>query len=97
MGGEDFASLWIYFCVLEDLLMISIRTAAEQRREQLKRQMELVNAKRAALDETNEKVARLRAMRLEREQADEAQPKPKPKPQARRAGARRASTTTAAR
>lgn len=50
--------------------MISIRTAAEERKAQLKRQMELVKAKREALDETNDKVARLRALRLEREQAE---------------------------
>lgn len=69
--------------------MISIRTAAEERRAQLKRQMELVNAKRAALDETNEKVARLRAMRLEREQAEAAA-------QAKRGVKSRTRTTRAA-
>lgn len=71
--------------------MISIRTAAEERRAQLKRQMELVNAKRAALDETNEKVARLRAMRLEREQAEAAAA-----PVAKRATKAKARTARAA-
>jgi len=66
--------------------MISIRTAAEERKAQERRQKELVQAKRAALDETNEKIARLRALRLEREQATAEQAKTRP-------GAKRAAGT----
>ncbi len=66
--------------------MISIRTAAEERKAQERRQKELVQAKRAALDETNEKIARLRALRLEREQATAQQAKTRP-------GAKRAAKT----
>lgn len=75
--------------------MISIRTAAEERKAQAQRQSELIEARRAAVDETNEKVARLRAMRLAREQAEaekaeaEAKTKAAAKPAARRARTRR--------
>ncbi len=65
--------------------MISIRTAAEERKAQERRQKELVQAKRAALDETNEKIARLRALRLAREEAAQ-QAKTRP-------GAKRAAGT----